>query len=105
MESEKYLKRMKSLMKLSFLKKEEPIKEEPIDSFDEFNRRLFMKHPAITKNEKLLCGFLKLNMCSREIAELTGKSISSIEIARTKLRKKIGLTNSKVNLNSFMDSI
>jgi len=79
--------------------------EKPADPFDEFNKRLFLKYPDITRNEKMLCGFLKLNMSTKEISVITGKKEHTIEIARTRLRKKVGLTKSNVNLNAFMDSI
>ncbi len=61
--------------------------------------------PDITPNERKLCAFLKLNMTSKEISSLTGQSIRSIDVARTRLRKKLNLTNSTVNLVDFLSDL
>ena len=71
------------------------------DYYDRLNSRF----PNLTPNELKLSAFLKLNMTTKDIAELTGKSISSLEIARTRLRKKMGITNTKTNLISFISQI
>jgi len=63
---------------------------------------LLKKHPTLTTNEMRLCSFLRLNMCSKDISELTGQSLHAIEIARYRLRKKLGLSNTKTNLVSFL---
>ncbi|MCX2743076.1 tetratricopeptide repeat protein [Mangrovivirga sp. M17] len=71
----------------------------------EFYNSLESKYPHLTPNERRLCAFLKLNMTSKEISSLTGQSIRSIDVARTRLRKKFGLTNSDVNLVEFLSAI
>ncbi len=42
-------------------------------------------------------------MSSKEISSLTGQSVHSIEVARTRLRKKLGINNSKVNLINYIN--
>ncbi|MCT4665722.1 MAG: hypothetical protein N4A45_10860 [Flavobacteriales bacterium] len=68
----------------------------------DFHNNLHQQFPSLTPNEKRLCAFLKLNMSSKNISELTGQKVESLEKARTRLRKKLGLTNSKVNLGSYL---
>jgi len=71
----------------------------------EYYDRLIKEFPNLSPNELKLCAFLKLNMSTKDISELTGKSLNSIEIARTRLRKKLGITNTKTNLISFITQI
>ncbi|MBI9069934.1 MAG: hypothetical protein JEZ09_21775, partial [Salinivirgaceae bacterium] len=59
---------------------------------------------TITSNERKLCAFLKLNLTTKEIAILTGKSVNTIDVARSRFRKKIGLDNTE-NLQTFIANI
>lgn len=68
----------------------------------EFYEKLHEKFPDLTPNEHRLCAFLRLNMTSKEISELTGQRIDTLEIARWRLRKKLGITNTKTNLVNFL---
>jgi len=52
-----------------------------------------------------LCAFLRLNMTTKEIAELTGQQIHTLENARYRLRQKLGITSSDVNLVTFLAQI
>jgi len=70
-----------------------------------FYDALLKKYPDLTQNELKLCAFLKLNMSSKDISELTGQSILALENARYRLRKKLGISNSSVNLVSFLSQI
>ncbi len=71
----------------------------------EFYEKLISQFPELSPNELKICAFLRLNMTTKEISELTGQGINSIEIARTRLRKKLGITNTKTNLISFISQI
>jgi len=71
----------------------------------EFYDTLLKKFPALTPNELKLCAFLRLNMSSKDIAELTGQRVSSLETARYRLRQKLGIANSEVNLITFLSSL
>ena len=71
----------------------------------EFYDKLLQKYPDLTPNELKLCAFLRLNMSSKDIAELTGQRVSSLETARYRLRQKLGIANSDVNLVTFLSSI
>lgn len=57
----------------------------------DFYNSLSRAHPDITGNERKLCAFLKLNLSSKEIASITFQNPKSIDMARYRLRKKLGL--------------
>ena len=59
----------------------------------------------LTPNEKKLCTFIKLKMSTKEISSLTGQSISSIETARTRLRKKLNLQEKEISLHTFLENL
>lgn len=71
----------------------------------DFYEKLLQKYPDLSPNEQKLCAFLRLNMTNKEISELTGQSIKALETARYRLRIKFGLSNSQVNLITFLSSI
>nr|WP_162988898.1 tetratricopeptide repeat protein [Pedobacter schmidteae] len=68
----------------------------------EFFNILNEKYPNLSPSERRLCAFLKLNMTTKEISAITYQSIKSIEIARTRLRKKLDLTGTDLNLVNFL---
>ena len=88
---------------------DEEIYEEFQKRFNEVHKgfydRLLKKYPNLSPNEQRLCAFLKLNMSTKEISNLTGQRESTLETARYRLRKKLGLSNSKVNLVTFISKI
>lgn len=69
---------------------------------NDFYTALDERFPDLTPGERKLCAFLKLNMSSKEISIITHQNIKSIEIARTRLRKKLELTGSSQNLVEFL---
>lgn len=70
-----------------------------------FYEKLLKKFPQLTPSEQKLCAFLRLNMTTKDISELTGQSISTLETARYRLRKKLNISNSQVNLITFLCQI
>ena len=66
-----------------------------------FYNTLSKKFPALTPNELRLCAFLRLNMTSKEIADITFQSADSLKTARYRLRKKLNLSRED-NLISFL---
>jgi PAS domain S-box-containing protein len=67
--------------------------------FDEANTALYGALericPAITKNEKRLCAYLKMNHCAADIAKITDKSLNSVHVGFARLRAKLNLPNTK----------
>lgn len=70
-----------------------------------FYKNLNEINPGLSTNERRLCAFLKLNMTTKEISSITGQSNRSIEVARTRLRKKLNLTNSDIGLVEFFSAL
>jgi len=68
----------------------------------EFYDRLQAVFPELTPNEKKLCAFLRLNMTTKDIAAITHQTPHSINVARTRLRKKLNLANQEDNLVNFL---
>jgi ligand-binding sensor domain-containing protein/DNA-binding CsgD family transcriptional regulator len=59
------------------------------------------KHPNITANELKLCAYLKMNLSSKEIAQLLSITIRAVEVSRYRLRKKLNIA-SDVNLFDYL---
>ncbi len=62
------------------------------------------KHPSITSNEIKLCAYLRMNLSTKEIAQLMNISVRGVEISRYRLRKKL-LIPSEMNLFDYLITI
>jgi tetratricopeptide (TPR) repeat protein len=71
----------------------------------DFYHKLMSNYPNLTPNEQRLSAFLRLNMSTKEISELTGQSISAIEMGRFRLRKKLDISGTDENLITFLSQI
>jgi DNA-binding CsgD family transcriptional regulator len=70
----------------------------------DFVMELKDKHPTITPNEIKLCAYLRMNLTTKEIAQLMNISVRGVEISRYRLRKKLGIA-SETNLFDYLLSI
>lgn len=68
----------------------------------DFYKKLQEYYPDLSPADLKLCAFLRLNMSSKEIAALCGVTVKSVEVMRSRLRKKLNITNTDVNLNTFL---
>ena len=66
-----------------------------------FFRNLKRDHPDLTSNDLRLCAYLRLNLSTKEIADITGITVKGAEGAKYRLRKKLGVS-SNVPLNEFL---
>lgn len=71
----------------------------------DFYDTLLKRFPDLTPSDLKLCAFLRLNMTTKEISELTGQRLNTLENARYRLRLKLGISNSEVNLVTFLAQI
>lgn len=71
----------------------------------EFVEKLSNQFPTLTQSELRLSALLKMNLNTKEIANLTFKSSESIKVARSRLRKKLGLTHNKIAISTFLNQI
>jgi tetratricopeptide (TPR) repeat protein/DNA-binding CsgD family transcriptional regulator len=76
-----------------------------IETHQDFYDRLQQRFPDLSPNERKLCAFLRLNMSTKDIAAITHQSINSINVARTRLRKKLGIDGTDENLIGFLHSL
>ena len=67
----------------------------------QFFRHLREKYPILTATDLKFCAYLRLNLTTKEIAEITGLSVRGVEGARYRLRKKFGLKEND-DLVSFL---
>jgi DNA-binding NarL/FixJ family response regulator len=72
---------------------------------ESFYEKLNKFHPDLSTLDKRICALLKLNLSTKEIANLTKTSIKSVENTRTRLRKKLGLTHTDKNLSSYLSEL
>ena len=61
-----------------------------------FFRNLKERHPELTTNDLRLCSYIRLNLSTKDISRLSGISEKSVEMARYRLRKKMGLDNTSL---------
>ncbi|MBK8428316.1 MAG: hypothetical protein IPL27_21185 [Lewinellaceae bacterium] len=67
----------------------------------DFLNRLREQFHDLTPNEQKLCALLRLNLSTKEISNLMSISLRGVEIARYRLRKKLGLDLGQ-NLSKFI---
>ena len=71
----------------------------------DFYKKLKENYPELTPGDIKLCAFLRLNMTSKDISAITHQNPRTIEVARVRLRKKLNLTNTEVNLYTFLEEL
>jgi len=65
---------------------------------------LLKEIPDLTSIDLKLCAYLKMNMNTKEIAQMTGLSVRAIENRRYRLRKKINISN-QTSLERFLGTL
>ena len=67
-----------------------------------FYSLLSQKYPQLSSAEIKLCGYLRMNMSTKDIAALTNRSIRTIETHRYNIRTKLGITTEKGLINFLL---
>lgn len=67
-----------------------------------FFQRLLKDFPNLSVNERRLCVLLNMNLTTKQIAEITKQTPHSIDIARGRLRSKLGINDRSVSLQAFL---
>ncbi|MCB0643790.1 MAG: tetratricopeptide repeat protein, partial [Phaeodactylibacter sp.] len=67
----------------------------------DFFNRLIDQFPDLTPNERHLCGLIRLNLSTKEIAVIRNISPKSVEMGRYRLRKKLNL-DPKEEITNFL---
>jgi DNA-binding CsgD family transcriptional regulator len=73
-------------------------------AYPNFTKTLQRRIPDISANELKLCALLRLNLSSKEIAQLLNINPESVNKARYRIRKKMGLSREQ-DLSSILISI
>jgi hypothetical protein len=66
-----------------------------------FLSTLKTKFPQLSPTDLKLCAYLRLNLSSKEIAQLLNISLKGVEVSRYRLRKKLNLPT-EINLHDFL---
>lgn len=61
-------------------------------------------HPRLTGNDLTLCSFIRLNMDTQQIADITGIETASVRRQRSRLRRKLGLDDG-TDLTTFLNRV
>ena len=70
----------------------------------DFLIKLSEKYPTLKAHELKLCAYLRMNLTSKEIAQLMSISVRGVEISRYRLRKKLNIPT-ETNLFQFLFEI
>lgn len=70
----------------------------------QFLKKLSERFPDLTPSEKHLCVLFNLSLSNKDVANLTGKSLQSIGMAKFRLRSKLGI-DGNTDLAEFLSSL
>ena len=74
------------------------------DVHNKFLQKIKSAYPDLSPTDMKVCAYLKMNLSSKEIAQLLNISLKGVEIARYRLRKKLALSPD-VNLAVFINNV
>lgn len=69
-----------------------------------FGRKITQRNARLTSREIEICNMIKGGLASKDISELLNLSRQTIEKHRKNIRKKLGLSNKKANLSSYLQN-
>jgi len=72
--------------------------------YENYLKRLGEMYPDLNTSDKKLCAYLKMDLSSKDIAQLMNMTIRSIEMNRYRLRKKMDLDRD-VNLGEYLQKL
>ena len=72
--------------------------------YENYLKRLSEMYPDLNTSDKKLCAYLKMDLSTKDIAQLMNISIRSIEMNRYRLRKKMDLDR-EVNLGEYLQKL
>ncbi len=69
--------------------------------YEDFYQKLAQLAPDLTPNELKICALIRLAISTKEMAQLTNRSLGTLENTRISIRKKLRLDN-QTNLQQFL---
>ena len=70
-----------------------------------FGTKISRLHHRLTPRENEVCNMIRSGLGSKEIGKLLNLSHRSVETYRNHIRKKLGITNKKINLTSYLSAL
>ena len=67
-----------------------------------FARKFSSKQHSLTPTELKVANFIKHGKCSKEVASVLNLSLKTVKNHRGNIRKKLNLTNKRINLRSYL---
>ncbi len=67
--------------------------------------RIVSQFQTLTPTEVNICNMIRNGLGNKEIAELRGISASTVDRHRERIRRKLNLTNKKINLTTYLQSV
>ncbi len=103
--NDELLRKLSSI--LQFIDKE--LKDDQWDDFElrfdqannNFIKRLKEAYPDLSSWDLKVCAYLKMNLSTKEIAQILNMTVRGVETARFRIRKRMGLESTD-NLNDFI---
>ena len=83
----------------------EILKSNLTDITSPFSRKFSTSHLYMTPREIQVANLIREGKSTKEISEFLSSSLSAIQFHRHNIRKKLGLLEKKINLQSFLQSI
>ncbi|MCD8313956.1 MAG: hypothetical protein LUC24_07335 [Bacteroidales bacterium] len=71
--------------------------------YEDYLKRLKKSFPQLTVRDLRLCSYLKMDLSSKDIASMLNMSVRSVEMARYRLRQKMGLSRD-TNLTDLLQN-
>ena len=72
------------------------------NTHEKFFTGLLMDHPNLNSSELKICAMVRLNMSSKEMASIMHQTPASIDVARSRLRKKFEMSTDESLLTKLM---
>jgi len=69
----------------------------------EYYQQLKQQHPGLSQNELDLCGLIRMNFSMKDIAILKKVALKSVNMARYRLKKKLGMEHDN-DLDEYLQS-
>lgn len=60
----------------------------------QFQEKLIIEYPQLTKTEREICSYIKLGLSSKEMAELRYSNVNAIDVTKARIRKKMNINSS-----------
>ncbi|MBU0971500.1 MAG: helix-turn-helix transcriptional regulator [Proteobacteria bacterium] len=70
-----------------------------------FGTQISKKNYRLTPRENEICNMIRSGLSSKEMAKLLNLSYRSVETYRNHIRKKLKITNQKINLTTYLTSL